>query len=137
MILGFAHITRNHAGNGSFPIPNAPQKWPLMTRPAAWHQLDLRLGNEVPEEIVAYETGVVDQHLNRLDIGRDRIILSARNPRLEMEFFIRGLGLRNGATWIGINGPVKKWNVKILVVGDAVAPIDPPLDVAGYAALAF
>jgi hypothetical protein len=136
MILGFAHITRNRPEQGLLAIPNAPEKWPLMTRQAAWHWLALRR-NGIVQEVVEYDTGLVDRP-GRLDVGDQVIRLSARDEHAEIGWFRDGLGFdAEGAPFMQFRSQLPHWGVNIVVERDESAPLDPPLDIHGYAALAF
>jgi hypothetical protein len=148
MILGFAHITQNVAGfdPGGNAIPNAPQKWPLMSGRAEHHVIDLQWrtarnaqgqAQGLPLETIQYDTGVV-AHPGRLSVENNQIILSARSTSLERGWFRDGLEfveMPNGS--LQLNSHMPSWRVQVAVHADASAPIDPPLDIAGYAALAF
>lgn len=139
MILGFAHITKNVAyQRGLRAVANAPAKWPLMARQATMHWLELLPHQSGPmEEIVEYDTGVVDQP-GRLDVGDAYLLLAARRVNAETEFFTDGLGFyEREAGLIELAGPMHRWRVGIVINKAENAPLDPPLDIAGYAALAF
>ena len=142
MILGFAHITKNvpvellpvpDAG-----IPNPSEKWPLMARQAMAHRLGLESGLYGPTiELVEYDTGTVDQ-AGRLGLLTDAVALRVRSLGAEASFFCDGLGFRWGKGGrLHLDSAVDYWKVSILPWVEVDAPIDPPLDIAGYAALAF
>ena len=144
MILGFAHITRNVDGavGGSWkvtPAPNPPEKWPLMKRHAKSHLIMLPTHPDgVVEEHVMYDTGAVIDQRVRLGVIDGRIVIRAIDAGGERKFLREGLGFQAVEgdlvrLWSGFS----QWQVVIAVVQHESAPIDPPLDVAGYAALAF
>lgn len=140
MILGFAHVARNimvelRPGVG---IPNAPEKWPLMARRATSHRLTLVNGKGwFPFELVEYDTGFVEQD-SRLTAGLNKVISLARDPSTEREFLRGGLGFQIGSeATLELASRLPQWSVRVAVDLDSSAPIDPPLDIAGYAALAF
>ena len=135
MILGFAHITRNRVGKGPFPVANAPEKWPLMARRATAHSLAVRH----PKEFITYDTGVVDQP-SRLNVECGTVIVSVRDRRAESMFFCGGLGFvaESPDDWfIELPSPILRWAKNMVLRREASAPIDPPLDIFGFAALAF
>lgn len=88
-------------------------------------------------ECVEYETGVVED-AGRLDRGLGKAIVSARDPHKESTFFRDGIGFQgSGQPVLEFRAHVPQWGVTVEVCHDPDAPIDPPLDIAGYAALAF
>lgn len=139
MILGFAHITRNVADPIlGIDIPSAPEKWRLMQRKAKRHRLAFHAGSGVHEETVAYDTGTVKGSGCRLYATGGKILIDARNPWVETGWFATGLGFKVGASGLlHLLRPVPHWCVKLDVRADADAAIDPPLDIAGYTAIAF
>jgi hypothetical protein len=143
MILGFAHITRNETPWAAIgrELPNAPEKWPLMQHHATSHWLRVsEVASGVPEEVAAYNTGNVTQPA-RLVVVDGEIGLRVRDFGAETGFFCGGLGFEFGDGKYGavmrLTSPLRNWEVGILPWVDLGAPIDPPLDIAGYAALAF
>ena len=141
MILGFAHITRNVNPPPTvigIDIPSAPEKWRLMQRKPKRHRLAFHSGSGVHEETVAYDTGTVKGSGCRLFASSGKILIDARNPWLETGWFSTGLGFRVGERGVlHLVRPVPQWCVKLDVRADADAAIDPPLDIAGYTAIAF
>ena len=140
MILGFAHITRNRPfTDGGFLIANAPEKWPLMAMPAKAHRL-LFPHDRIREETVEYDTGVVDQP-GRIEVDSSGIIwLLSQDRERERRFWCDALGFRpheDSGEIIRLVSPVPVWSVTLNVIKEPSAPLDPPLDIAGYAALAF
>ena len=140
MILGFAHITRN-VRNGTLqvdPVPSAPEKWPLMSRQATSH----RIGFEGPTrqiELVEYDTDLIERR-SRLGLLTTAVSMGIRSLMTECSFFSGGLGFDwvsgpSGGT-LRITG-LPNWELSILPFVEPDAPIDPPLDIAGYAAIAF
>jgi hypothetical protein len=149
MILGFAHITRNEPywvpGLTGTHLPNAPEKWPLMERQATSQLLRLSEFAGLTVEVSGYDTGVVEQP-SRLNVKVDVPCVSARDYGSELEFLREGLGFRVvGAAEcgrslhykLGLESINPGWRVGLGIDADPDAPIDPPLDIAGYAALAF
>lgn len=155
MILGFAHITDNWEGHTLFPgvsfvVPSPSEKWPLMANQAKSHNLLIRPRRGVMTEIVRYDTGVVMKPGRlRLGASSDIILIDARDPDAEAAFTIYGLGfnevgagfkaisLRDAGRALEFRSQVSRWCLDVGVMQKADAPIDPPLDIAGYAALAF
>src|SRR5262245_23530386 len=96
MILGFAHITKNEPfwlpGLSGEPIPNAPEKWPLMERQASSQLLRLSEFAGLTVETSAYNTGVVKQQ-GRIEFGDDGCVwLPSRDRARERQFLCDGLG---------------------------------------------
>jgi hypothetical protein len=111
-----------------------------MMRQATTHRVFLKqVWERIPEEFVEYDTGVVDQHLNRLDLDVEdhRILLGAREPWREIKFFREALGFSSIDNDLHLESRLPRWQGDIRITHDACAPIDQPLDIAGYAALAF
>jgi hypothetical protein len=139
MILGFAHITKNAStvgpdNKGLIAVPNALEKWSLMQRRAEWHYIRF---DKDREETVEYDTGAVDAP-GRLGVSGTAIITYNRNVEAEVGFFCNGLGFKDSAfAWIDLSSPVEAWSVRLYPLSVPDAPIDPPLDINGYAALAF
>ena len=137
MILGFAHITKNvpyHRQGRA--VANPPAKLPLMARHAMMHWLYLSGWNQIVTEGIEYDTGVVEQP-SRLSLDEGRIVVSARDRGSEIGFF-DGMGLAEVEDGlVQLKSHIPAWSVRVAVRSDPEAPIDPPLDVAGYAALAF
>ena len=90
----------------------------------------------IREELVEYDTGTYDLP-GRLDVGHGGVIVSARDRQLEAGFFRNGLGFQDMGSELGFVGHVHHWSVGIAIREDADVPTNPPLDIAGYAALAF
>jgi hypothetical protein len=89
------------------------------------------------EELAEYDTEVVEQ-LGRLRVGEGYIRLLMRDAAVEEPFLLNGLGLsRDYDGWLAFNSRFPNWSVKFAGSGSDDFPIDPPLDIAGYAALAF
>ena len=142
MILGFAHITSN-VRTGVIQdhpsIPNPPEKWPLMARHATSHRLVV--GERV--ELVEYDTGVVEkdgsieEQASRVGVFGCEIAMRMRDLDTEYGFFIRGLGFTPEVGRLYLSSSFEGWRVRILTWVDQRSPIDPPLDLAGYTALAF
>jgi hypothetical protein len=143
MILGFAHITKNIPVEllADAGIPNAPEKWPLMERQAKSHRISVQSGSNGPAiEFVEYDTGSIEQP-GRLGLLTDAVSLRVRSLGAEVGFFCVGLGFCWGVGFMGgrlyLTSAIDYWKVSILPWVEDDAPIDPPLDIAGYAALAF
>ena len=140
MILGFAHITRN-VRSGTLqvdPVLSAPEKWPLMERQATSHRIFFE-GPTPQIELVEYDTDVVERP-GRLGLLTTAVSLRVRSLAVECSFFSGGLGFdwtsgSCGGTLRLTSFP--NWEASIVPFVEADAPIDPPLDIAGYAALAF
>ena len=141
MILGFAHITRNINPPpyvGGVEVPNAPEKWRLMQHKAKWHRLAFHSNRGLNEETVTYDTEAVTGNGCRLFSCKGEVRVDARDPCGEVGWLTSNFGFRVGENGIlHLVRPMPQWCVKVLVRRDASAPIDPPLDVAGYAAIAF
>lgn len=142
MILGFAHITKNvRYARGAPAVANAPEKWPLMARQAVLHWLTLSkhplLGPK--EEVVEYNTGVVEQPgPGRLSLATGKVVLHCRDAEAESAFFVSGhLAVDTPMRWLECNSLVPDWSEKFYPVSRPDVPIDLPLDIEGYAALAF
>jgi hypothetical protein len=141
MILGFAHITKNRIGVAQSPrlfIPSAPEKWPLMARRASAHRIIFQPSwSDVPEETIEYDTGIVTEK-GRLGVGLDRILCLARDANAEALFFRDALGfLVDDFGKLTLGSMVRSWRIRLAIAVDEDAPLHPPLDIAGYAALAF
>ncbi len=148
MILGFAHVTRNEPHSPystGMGVASAQEKWPLMARRAESHRIALyKLGwgpLRLPAEIVQYDTGVVEGP-SRIEVDEADcvIFLPARDRELEKRFYCEGLGFRQygqDVESIRLECPVPGWHVMANVYEEAGAPVDPPLDIWGWAALAF
>ena len=152
MILGFAHIIRNvRYGRplsvlSTLPVPSAPEKWPMMVNRATVHRLDFQKGEGVLIELVEYDTELVEQR-GRLRVGVANVILiDAVDRGAEIAFICSGLGLSDLRFYVPggevrdlleLRCAIPSWNVDIGIIPDAHSAIDPPLDIAGYAALAF
>lgn len=146
MILGFAHVTRN-VRSGTLqvpPIASASEKWPLMARHATSHRLFMEGPQPGPlVELVEYDTGVVEragsieEQQGRIGIVGASLVMRMQDRDAEYGFFIRGLGFVPEVGRLFLSSAVKYWQVRILAWIDPDAPLDPPLDIAGYAALAF
>ena len=140
MILGFAHITRN-VRNGTLqvdPVPSAPEKWPLMSRQATSHRICFE-GPTRQIELVEYDTDLIERR-SRLGLLTTAVSMGIRSLMTECSFFSGGLGFDwvsgpSGGT-LRITG-LPNWELSILPFVEPDAPIDPPLDIAGYAAIAF
>jgi hypothetical protein len=147
VILGFAHITKNVPVEllADAGVPSAPEKWPLMARRATAHRLTLQKIADVPVELVEYDTGAVEKP-SRLSLNAGLICVVARE-RSEMSFLCVGVGFclrtegmmggAKDAYILHLESAVQSWRAKVCVALREDAPIDPPLDIAGYAALAF
>jgi hypothetical protein len=140
MILGFAHITKNVFDQrpGS-ALPNAPEKWPLMRNPASTYWLRLPRSDNAPqEEIISYDSDLVAQE-SRLGLFGTAIAMRVHDLDTEYRFFIPGLGFVAELGKLYLSSAVEHWRVRVLtwVDPDPFTPIDPPLDIEGYAALAF
>jgi hypothetical protein len=141
MILGFAHITKNVAYNrGADAVANASAKHPLMAGHATMHWLSLRRQDGLTEEMIEYDTGIVERP-SRIELDDARCIwLTARDQKREKRFLCEAFGFQANEESIEIvrlASPVSWWSVTINICQEANAPIDPPLDIAGYAAIAF
>jgi hypothetical protein len=143
MILGFAHITKNRSGfpfdEGQPRVVSAPEKWPLMARRATSHRLFKHNWHDLSEEVIDYDTGTIE-HPGRLDVvGGPYIIVRARESSAEHDFLRDGFGFEFGSLVgsLELNGRFAQWDAKVIVSRDQGAPVDPPLDIEGYAALAF
>ncbi len=144
MILGFAHITKNVPyERGLNAVANPPEKWPLMTRRATMHWLLLRRnGKGIQEETIEYDTGLVDQDGRLSLVDEDAIFIRARDVCAEVKWFRDGLGFADEPC-SDVIGRVRFesvcpwWDFSMAILSDEGAPIDPPLDIAGYAALAL
>lgn len=139
MILGFAHITRNEtnwAGIG-VQLPSAQEKWLLMERRAISHRIRVpEILYGVPQENISYDTGIVPAR-GRLGVIDGEIALRVRNVSVELLFFRDGLGFQSCDGMLQLASPLRNWEVGIRLYAYHDAPIDPPLDIDGYAALAF
>jgi hypothetical protein len=156
MILGFAHITKNDAEFAPSlrcpPIRNAPEKWPLMERRPIAHCIKFGLGKlRLPVEVVSYDTGALHAPgrlgAQMIQLGgmkeEGRVRIAARDVDAETSWFCDALGFecttrnkRYGHD-IRLTRPVTHWGVWAAIRSDPEAPIDPPLDIADFAALAF
>jgi hypothetical protein len=148
MILGFAHITKNETGYGPafdthVPVESAPEKWPLMAERATSHYvvlggLFLPPDPNVPLEVIKYDTDVVKAPGRLGAFGAD-IAMRVHDMDKEYRFFVPGLGFSAELGKLYLSSAFDRWSVRIhtWVDPDPFAPIDPPLDIAGYAALAF
>lgn len=140
MILGFAHITENSVGYEGQGLANPPEKWPLMVRRAERHHVALQYPGpasdlSVTHEFVQYDTGVV-QERGRLGVLDDGIFLRVQDEDAETRFFRDGLGF-DGHGHLRLLSQIREWRVSVFTGVDPEAPLDPPLDIDGYAALAF
>ena len=141
MILGFAHITKNVpvellAGIG---VPSASEKWPLMARKAKRHRISMEGGQTGPTvEFIEYDTGAPVVRHGRLYVVNDNPVVYAQDTFEEAQFFCDGLGFKTiGRGIIELASQVPQWGVCVKIQHHPGADIDPPLDIAGYAALAF
>lgn len=147
MILGFAHITENVHGRSGEWVPNPPEKWPLMAHPSERHSIELvwKTGRDpygnltgLPMEIVRYDASVVGLPSRLGAFGTD-IAMRVHDLDTEYRFFCAGLGFTPELGKLYLASTIEHWRVRVhtWVDPDPFAPIDPPLDIAGYAALAF
>ncbi len=154
MILGFAHLTRSTATPDAViagltqggmaqtahhkDVPSAPEKWPLLDRPAHTHELALLAGSPAIE-VVSHDTGAVDAPSRlELDATRSEIRVKVRDQEAIGRFFTAGLGFHerdDGALIFASRFP--QWSVTVRLAPDAAAPLDPPLDLEGWSCLAF
>lgn len=140
MILGFAHVAIGCVWNGGFStnyrVPSSEKKWGLLRNKPKFHDLVVNMPSRlVPIELVNYDTGLV-KGKSRIRIKRqNHIQICARNVDDELTFF-SCLGSISDSK-ITINSKIKQWETNIRLRYDELAPIDPPLDIEGYQALAF
>jgi hypothetical protein len=141
MILGFAHITKNVRTelSGDVGIPSAPEKWPLMTRQAKRHRISMQGGQTGPTiELVEYDTGAPVERWGRLYVVNDNPVVYAQDTFKEAQFFCDGLGFKiSGRGTIELASQMPQWGVCVKIQHHQHGDADPPLDIAGYAALAF
>ena len=154
MILGFAHLTRSTATPDAViagltqggmtltahhkDVPSAPEKWPLLDRPARTHELALLTGSPAIE-VVSHDTGAVDAPSRlELDAARSEIRVKVRDRDAVGRFFADGLGFRERADGaLVLESRFPQWTVTVRLAPDAAAPLDPPLDLEGWSCLAF
>lgn len=139
MILGFAHVTVGCYFNGGYGkeynVPSPKVKWDMMTRKANTHRIAVGFPSSPQIELVEHDTGLV-KATSRINICSDRRVqISTRDLASEVEF-LSGLGQFVGDAVL-IRSALPKWNMTISIKQDDDAPINPPFDIGGYAALAF
>lgn len=143
MILGFAHLMVGVVWDGfdtHYNVTSSNLKWPFMRRRATNHKIAFLNGGLVPIEMVCHDTGLVNERSKIRVEGHKYLHVLANDASVERDFFSR-IGNAEG-NLIRVRSQIKQWNIDIYVKehgsGPALsAPIDPPLDLAGYAALAF
>ncbi|MEQ8822825.1 MAG: hypothetical protein RIC14_00450 [Filomicrobium sp.] len=160
MIIGFAHLTvaasdanaevakwiaAGWEPNETFEgIASAEEKLPLLHGQARRHDLVLLRGKPTVE-IVAHDTGVCPGQGPYRLAANGVIGALARNVEKEAEFYCRGLGFvlvdleetTNAARRLELRSRFPNWCVSLELENDPAAPIDPPLDCAGFPCLAF
>lgn len=140
MILGFAHVAigcelKKEAVTYR-DIDNHISKMKLMRKPSETHDLVVEFPGMVPLELVNYSKGLISSP-SRFGVETfGSVELRARDIEAEGKFFA-GLGIRSTKRMVHIASHLKAWRVNLWFHTDPKAPIDPPLDIAGYAALAF
>lgn len=154
MILGFAHLTvhtldvdttlADLAAGGWRPdesyrdIPSAPEKWPLLAKPANRHDLVLLRG-PMALEVVAHDTGAVDCPSRLvLDYAEPDIQLFTHEVGPEKSFLVEGLGFTEmESNRLTLKSRFPQWNVSLSLSPSASPAVDPPLDLEGPSCLAF
>lgn len=110
-------------------------KWGLTKNKPTYHHIVVGAGKLVPLELVQYDTGFAIGK-SRISVqGSSYINVMARNKDHEMVFLSR-LGIVEYGM-VRVKSVTPRMCVDILVRQDNNAPIDPPLDISGYQALAF
>jgi hypothetical protein len=110
-----------------------------MIRDAASHRLLVGGRQTGPSiEVVEYDTGVVEQPGRLGAFGTD-IAMRVHDRDKEYRFFVPGLGFVAELGKLYLASTIEHWRVRVhtWIDHDPFCPIDPPLDIAGYAALAF
>jgi hypothetical protein len=154
MIPGFAHFIYNTAnaakalerwlGGGwseqffARSVANPAEKWPLMSKKAAFHDIHL-LSGPVAVEVVEHDMGTVDGAARlRFEPGDDMPEIRVRNMEEEAAFFVDALGFTSPASGLlEMNSRFPQWSLKLKVTEDPAAALDPPLDLEGLSCIAF
>ena len=139
MILGFSHVVVGCFFSTSFNahsgVPSSSEKWPFMQRKAKSHDLVVDMPGVVPIELVKHDTGLVPAKPKIKVAGRGYIEVYAQDKWEEMDFMSMFGAIEDDL--IAVRSPITNWKVNIGVVHVPDAPLDPPLDLEGCAALAF
>lgn len=139
MILGFSHAMIGCYWSGGFKthcgVPSSSEKWPFLANPAKSHDIVVGFPGLVPLELVRHDTGVIRSRPKISIKGRGYIEVYARMRYEEIQFLSMFGELSNHL--ISVRSPVTNWKVDIAVVYNEDAPINPPMDLEGCAALAF
>lgn len=140
MILGFAHVAIGCVfGDGfsaNYDVPSSKKKWPLLQGRPLFHDLVIGFPSCLaPVELVNYETGLLRMP-GRIRIQRQRTVeIRARDTESELKF-LSVLGIWSGRL-VRVGSHVKDWRIDLWVHQDDRSPLNPPLDIEGYAAIAF
>lgn len=139
MILGFAHVTVGvewyNWPNEVRGVPSSPLKWVFTANRPKYHDLVVGQGGIVPIEMVNYDTGL-EHHPSRIRVmGEAYLHVLARNRDVELAFLSK-LGVVEGRL-VAVRSQIKRWCVDIYVDERESAPLNPPIDIYGYSALAF
>lgn len=138
--MGFAHIAIGCVfGDGfsiNYDVPSSRRKWPLLRGRPLFHDLVIDFPScLMPIELVNYETGLL-RVPGRIRIQRQRTVeIRARDTESELKF-LSAFGIWSGKL-IRVGSHVKNWRIDLWVHQDDRSPLDPPLDIEGYAAIAF
>ena len=150
MILGFAHLTVSTVDPAAFitglgrkihrqhlAIPSHAAKHPLLSRPAAKHDLILLDGTPVIE-VIRHDTGVVSATPTLdFDMDRGEILMQASDMASEQSFLTAGLAAAERGDSLVIRGIFPTWGATIRLRRAEKPGAPPPLDVDGYSCIAF
>lgn len=136
MIKGLAYVSTGCdwlAGGflTHYGVPFPKEKWVFTgNKPLKYDIVDGLRYSIVPLRLIRHDTGFIDAKPRITIRGRGYIVIMAREPEPELEFFAL-LGERKNRT---IRFDERN---KMSVFTDPTARIDPPLDINGHSSLAF
>lgn len=139
MIVGFSHLAIGLEWNGGFftfkDVPSSAHKWVLTAKRPERHDLVVNFPSIMPIELIRYDTGFVPGR-SKIRVLKNGVIgVTTRTYHEEKKFFSKIGGEIDGD--IHVHSPIGRCNLTVKVIPDPLSPIDPPLDIAGYQALAF